>query len=55
MILLCPVQGPKASSLVIFMQNGASLGNNYAYMCLDIMPQQEGTLPSKHIYLNRDV
>ena len=30
--------------LVIFVQNGAILGNTngYSYMCLDIMPQQEG-------------
>ena len=38
--------------LVIFIQNGAILGNSNGYTCLDIMPQQEGRLP---IYLIRDV
>ena len=31
--------------LVIFIQNGAILGNSNGYICLDIMPQQEGRLP----------
>ena len=26
------------------MQNGAILGNTYGYLCLDIMPQQKGTM-----------
>ena len=30
--------------LVIFMHKSAILGNTYGYMCLDIMPQQEGRM-----------
>ena len=30
--------------LVIFVQNGGILGNTNGYICLDIMPQQEGRL-----------
>ena len=30
---------------VIFIQNGAILGNTYWYMCLDIESQKEGRLP----------
>ena len=30
--------------LVIFVQNGAILGNTNGYTCLDTMPQQEGKL-----------
>ena len=36
----------------IFIQNGAILGNSNGYTCLDIIPQQVGSLP---IYLIRDV
>ena len=43
---------PPELFLVIFIQNGAILGNSNGYTCLDIMPQQEGWLP---IYLIRDV
>ena len=43
---------PQNYFLVIFIQNGAVLGNSNGYTCLDIMPQQEGRLP---LYLIRDV
>ena len=43
---------PQKFFLVIFIQNGAILGNSNGYTCLDIMPQQEGMLS---IYLIRDV
>ena len=43
---------PPELFLVIFIQNGAILGNSNGYTCLDIMQQQEGRLP---IYLIRDV
>ena len=43
---------PRSIFLVIFIQNGAILGNSNGYTCLDIMPQQEGRLP---IYLIIDV
>ena len=43
---------PPELFLVIFIQNGAILGNSNGYTCLDIMPQQEGRLP---VYLIRDV
>ena len=36
---------PQNFFFVIFIQNGAILGNSYWYTCLDIMPQQEGRLP----------
>ena len=46
-------QGPLPELFfVIFIQNGAILGNSNGYTCLDIMPQLEGRLP---IYLIRDV
>ena len=35
---------PQIFLLVIFMQNGAILGNTNGYMCLNIIPQQEGTM-----------
>ena len=31
--------------LAIFIQNGAILSNSKGYICLDIMPQQEDSLP----------
>ena len=43
---------PKEFFLVIFIQNGAILGNSNKYVCLDTMPQKEDRLP---IYLKRDV
>ena len=47
------VEGSLGSTpfFVIFMQIGAILGNSNGYICLDIIPQQEGRLP---IYLNGD-
>ena len=36
---------PKNFFLVIFIQNGAILGNANGYMCLDIMAQKESRLP----------
>ena len=39
--------------LIMFKQNGASLGTSNRYMCLDIMPQ-EGSLPIWK-YFNKDI
>ena len=36
---------PPVFFCVIFIQNGAILGNTNGYMCLDIESQKEGRLP----------
>ena len=49
----CP---PPEKTLVIFVRNGGILGNTNGYICLDIMPRQEGrlTISETYFYFNRD-